>query len=260
MDRLTALRTLIDTRYGGRVVDFAKAIGKAPSLVSQWRGEHRKLGDASARHIEIKLNLGAGWFDQPVSPEGAAPEKPAAPGPGLLGAMAVFPDEQAAPDGVDESGQQRWVQQIRAAILASQPDWSARFQRRIHIGSEQVETRIDYVGDRIIAQFGRLIPGPALPGSLIETKAKLWDLFALKDEMSRRGLRGRLSHVVLIYHPGSEDPAYSERDIGRSLDAMKMLSDASSRNGLIVHQVKNAAEAAEFILKLDATPHRATAS
>jgi len=32
-------------------------------LVSQWLSTHRRLGDASARHIELKLGLGTGFFD-----------------------------------------------------------------------------------------------------------------------------------------------------------------------------------------------------
>lgn len=63
MDRLDLLRRLIAGRFNSSQADFARAIGKPASLVSQWLSTHRRLGDASARHIELKLGLGTGFFD-----------------------------------------------------------------------------------------------------------------------------------------------------------------------------------------------------
>lgn len=54
---------LIQTRFGGKQADFARAIGKSPAQVHQWLSGIRNFGDASARHVELTLGLGLGYFD-----------------------------------------------------------------------------------------------------------------------------------------------------------------------------------------------------
>lgn len=76
MDRRSLLRALIDERYHANVAEFARAIKKAPAQVHQWLSGNRALGNAGARDIEIRLNLGQGYFDhaqlttdpQPIAP------------------------------------------------------------------------------------------------------------------------------------------------------------------------------------------------
>jgi hypothetical protein len=75
MDRVKLLQDLIDSRFEGSQAAFARAIKKPPSLVSQWLSRHRGFGDASARHIELELSLGEGYFDG-RRPAVAAPPEP----------------------------------------------------------------------------------------------------------------------------------------------------------------------------------------
>ena len=75
MDRVELLNYLIDTKFAGNKAAFARAIKKPAALVSQWISRHRLLGDASARNIETKLNLGLGWFDARISSLGQNPEE-----------------------------------------------------------------------------------------------------------------------------------------------------------------------------------------
>jgi hypothetical protein len=63
MNRIQKLQALITDRFNGSKAAFARAIGKAPSQVSQRLSGHRDVGDAWARHIEIALNLEQGHFD-----------------------------------------------------------------------------------------------------------------------------------------------------------------------------------------------------
>jgi hypothetical protein len=64
MTRLQKLRLLIGAPpFNGSIRSFAERIKRAPSQVSQWLGEHRRLGDAGARNIELQLGLDPGWFD-----------------------------------------------------------------------------------------------------------------------------------------------------------------------------------------------------
>ena len=63
MDRRTLLKALIKDAFDGSQAEFARAIKKSTAQVNQWVSGYRALGDAGARHIEITLNLGQGYFD-----------------------------------------------------------------------------------------------------------------------------------------------------------------------------------------------------
>lgn len=63
MDRIQLLRALIAEKFDGNQAAFGRAIKRPPSLVNQWLSGHRAFGDASARHVEIALFLGQGYFD-----------------------------------------------------------------------------------------------------------------------------------------------------------------------------------------------------
>jgi len=64
MNREKALRALIDERFNGRQADFARAIGRSPSLVWQWLNGHRSLGEKAARDIERRLRMLEGALDR----------------------------------------------------------------------------------------------------------------------------------------------------------------------------------------------------
>lgn len=65
MDRAKRLREIIDTRFGGNQADFARMIGKSPSLVWQYLSGHRQIGEKFAREVERKIILPRGWLDAP---------------------------------------------------------------------------------------------------------------------------------------------------------------------------------------------------
>lgn len=53
--------------HGGRKVDLARAIGKAPPQVSQWVNRVRTITEDTARQIERKTGKPAGWLDHPAA-------------------------------------------------------------------------------------------------------------------------------------------------------------------------------------------------
>ena len=63
MDRVKKLKEIIDTRFAGNQADFARHIGKSPSLVWQYLSGHRGIGEKFAREVERKLILPKGWMD-----------------------------------------------------------------------------------------------------------------------------------------------------------------------------------------------------
>lgn len=107
MDRKALLANLIRDRFDGRQADFARAIGKSPSQVNQWLTGVRSFGDASARHTEITLGLGQGYFD------GAAPQRSGEPA-----APALSPRQQALLglfDGLTADEQDKVIRELEEA-------------------------------------------------------------------------------------------------------------------------------------------------
>lgn len=60
--RRTRLRELIVTRFAGRQVDLANAIGRQPDYISRCVNGKTRIGDL-ARTIERELDLPIGWLD-----------------------------------------------------------------------------------------------------------------------------------------------------------------------------------------------------
>ena len=66
MERSSILKQLIRDRFDGSQADFARAVGKSPSLVWQYLNGHRQIGEKFAREVERKLLLPTGFLDGPT--------------------------------------------------------------------------------------------------------------------------------------------------------------------------------------------------
>lgn len=93
--RRANLRTLIDSQFGGRQVDFANAIGRQPDYISRCLSGVKNLGEKLARDIEFKLGLEPHWLDRERG--GAELE----PGPELPRFFKKLPVVGTAQLGVD---------------------------------------------------------------------------------------------------------------------------------------------------------------
>lgn len=78
MNRTKRFQELLVTRFNGKQADFARAIGRTPAMIYQWKDGRRVIGDAVARHIEVTLGLPQSWFDSteavPPLPHKAQPD------------------------------------------------------------------------------------------------------------------------------------------------------------------------------------------
>lgn len=167
----------------------------------------------------------------------------------FLSALADFGAETDA--AMQASDDDPWPEQVRAAVAERRPPLSGWFNRRLRLVCGGAETRFDYLGERLAAQLGRLIPGPAISGQVRAAKAKLWDLEALRDgtpdQLTRPG-----AYELLLYRPRDDDPAHSARAIERLHEALHDLEVAGDRQDLRVCPVFSAAEAAERIVRAEA--------
>ena len=158
MNRLDLLKEIIDTKFEGKQSRFAKAIKKAPSLVHQWVKEHRKFGDASARHVELTLGLPIGYFNQTTTSPGKTSVKGVTgtavePGPDIKGRVPLISYVQAGnwseaiefmPDDA--------INEITGSInelLGRHPSLWTLFEKTVH-----TITRLGHMGNCIIVGRG----------------------------------------------------------------------------------------------------------
>lgn len=168
----------------------------------------------------------------------------------FLSTLADFaPDGERTEDSTDDTD--RWPEQVRAAVVALRPPLSGWFNRRLRLAHGGAETRFDYLGERLAAQLGRLIPGPGIASQVRTAKAKLWDLEALRDGDPDL-LERPNAYELILYRPGDDDPAHSERSIARLHEALQELESAGDRQDLRVRQVDSAEQAAARIIEAEA--------
>ncbi len=67
MDKLILLQDLIDSRFNGNKAEFARAIKRDASQVTQWLGGYKGFGPGSQRNIEQRLGLPSYYFDSPLA-------------------------------------------------------------------------------------------------------------------------------------------------------------------------------------------------
>jgi hypothetical protein len=60
--RRKRMRQLIDERYGGKIVTFAKAIEREPNYISRVLRSKKGIGEEFCGYVEATLDLGKGWM------------------------------------------------------------------------------------------------------------------------------------------------------------------------------------------------------
>lgn len=161
-------------------------------------------------------------------------------------------DDTASPD----DGSEKWLKQVRHAVNARNPLLDGAFSQRITLVEQGIPTRLDFLGHRLAAQIGCLIPGSALSRQMCIAKAKLWDLEALRDSGRGPIPQGSQRYELLIYRPADNGASYSDRSMALLRAALTDLEAASDRRSLRVRPVFSTDEAAEAIIAAEAGERR----
>jgi len=145
----------------------------------------------------------------------------------------------------------RWFSMVKDATLNLRPQFAPRFNRQYKL-TKGSQTRFDYAGQDLAANFGRIIPGHGISALVKTAKSKLWDLEALRESTSN-SLFPSLKHFELIlFRPAATDPTYTSREIERLEEAMLELEETGDRQQLRVVGVTNADMAAQRIIQMEA--------
>lgn len=170
----------------------------------------------------------------------------------FLSAMADFSGVDAPMETLPEgNAEEDWVKRVRRIVEQRTPHLDGHFARRVTLFSETAPTRFDYLGARLVAQLGRLIPGAQLGRHLSLAKAKLWDLESLRDAGCDE-LMSADRFELLLYRPGDNDPSYADKQLENMRRALKTLEEAGDKQRLRVRPVETAEQAASLIIEAEA--------
>lgn len=167
--------------------------------------------------------------------------------------LSAMSDFTAADESIadDSPATDRWATMVREATTLQRPNLAAAFNRQLKLTSKGT-TRFDFVGSHLAAQLGRIIPGHGISGLVKTAKAKLWDLETLREYNEQQLFKSSQSYELILYRPKDNDPAYSEREIGRLNEAFVELEETGDKQQLRVVSAYSADEAAQRIITAEA--------
>lgn len=157
-------------------------------------------------------------------------------------------------DNADSLAVQRgdeWIHEIRGAVVARRPAWTARFDQPVALGEGAPATRIGYLGPRLAAQFGRLVPGRSLAQSRRSAKAYATDLQLLRDREVREALLQRPYYELLLWLPDANNLAFSQAERDEAVAAHAELEAFGDTRDLRVIALHDSDAAAQRIVKAE---------
>lgn len=156
-----------------------------------------------------------------------------------------LPDAERGEDDGDE-----WATQIRERTVVLRHNFANRFMKKIELRRGAPATKIGYFGDRLAAQFGRLIPGRGLTNSRNRAKAYVTDLQILRD-MDRDIFIKRPFYELMLWVPPADSPAYSADQREEARGAFAELEAFGDKHELRVEALSDSTAAAKRILQVE---------
>lgn len=149
-----------------------------------------------------------------------------------------------------------WERQIREGTVLLRQQFAPRFAKKVPLRRGAPNTRIGYLGDRLAAQFGRLIPGRNLTNSRNRAKAYVTDLQILRDRDGEMIGGVRPYYELMLWIPPTDSPAYGETQREEAQGAFAELEAFGDKHELSVQGLRDSAEAVRRILHAE-EPSRA---
>jgi len=142
---------------------------------------------------------------------------------------------------------------VEETVVNTRPELASAFGKSFRITREARAMRLGFVGRRLAANFGLLVPGP-LSTLVNNAKAKLWDLEQLKTG-SQAGIfqgHGGMSFELLVHRACKDDPQYSDRQL-KSVDAAVVeLEEEADKVNIRCRAMTSPGQMAEFLLQQEA--------
>lgn len=142
---------------------------------------------------------------------------------------------------------------VEETVVNARPELASAFNKSFRITREARAMRLGFVGRRLAANFGLLVPGP-LSTLVNNAKAKLWDLEQLRTG-SQAGIfqgHGGMSFELLVHRARKDDPQYSDRQL-KSVDAAVIeLEEEADKVSIRCRAMTSPGQMAGFLLQEEA--------
>ena len=141
---------------------------------------------------------------------------------------------------------------IKAQVVAERPSLESRFKIQRRIRENARPSVIGFLGEKVAANFGMLLPGRL--GPLVEgSKAKLWDLAQLREDVKRDMYSQALNQFeLLVYRPRDESPEYSERQLRGVQEAVVELEAEADKLAIRCRPSTSHEQIANILLEAEA--------
>jgi hypothetical protein len=162
-------------------------------------------------------------------------------------------DETSEASARTEVSTRRLEKLVREAVVAARPELHKRFDQQFRVNERARPTRIGFTGNRLVANFGMLVPGQ-LAILVNNAKAKLWDLEQLRSG-ALGGMfpqTGALSFELLLNRVPRDAPQYGERQMASVEEAGLELEAEAGKVQIRARQMTSPGEIATFVLEKEA--------
>lgn len=141
------------------------------------------------------------------------------------------------------------VRLVRSETSRKHPEWESRFQRELPLHGKAKPVRIDYVGERYVANFARLLPGRSLGAQLNTVKIKLFNLERLRTASAAPLLfdaeAPTLELITLTPDPASD--LYSASQLEEAFDTYADLEQFADGHRMKLHRCSTVKQVAARI-------------
>lgn len=142
---------------------------------------------------------------------------------------------------------------IKQRVITVRPVLEQRFRVQRRVRENARPAIIGFIGEKIAANFGMLLPGRL--GPLVDiSKAKLWDLAQLREDVRRGDLFSQPLNrfELLVYQPREESPEYSLRQMRGIQEAVVELEAEADKLEIRCRPATSHEEIAETLLQAEA--------
>jgi hypothetical protein len=143
---------------------------------------------------------------------------------------------------------------VRDQVIRNKPALVEAFGRNFRAQQNARAARINFVGQRIAANFSLLVP-THLAKQVKDAKSKLWDLGQVQDYVNDEqfGLSNTINQFELLIHRvRDEDPQFSEKQIISVQEAVNELEVEADKKQIICRPLYSPEEIAQRILRAEA--------
>lgn len=142
---------------------------------------------------------------------------------------------------------------VEETVVNTRPELASAFNKSFRITREARAMRLGFVGRKLAANFGLLVPGP-LSTLVNNAKAKLWDLGQLRAGSQTGFFHGHvgMNFELLVHRAHKGNPEYSDRQL-KSIDAAVIeLEEEADKVSIRCRAMTSPGQMADFLLQQEA--------